>query len=177
MISFQESIFIYDREYKLVNKEYSAVNYINNEAGENKLRIRFDPNFFYLTGFTLDTINKKNQQFKFSAMYTDNNNVLVAFVSNDKVPIQLSYKDSINSHITFEGTYDEEANPMDISVKIEKNSTLITLTSHPVFSNVYVDENGNEYRLSNQDFSRLSGMASFSPYILKNISNTLVKKK
>ena len=172
-----QELQIYDRKYTFLKKDYGSVTYVNNQGEQSNIRVRIDPNFLNVLGMTLDFTNDKNQSFIFSALYNENNDVMVNFSSNNKIPIRLNYTDSINSHIVFEGTFDKKAKPQDVIIKLEKNSTLLTLTPHPIFSNVYVDQNGNEYRLGNQDLSKLMGMAWFSTYILDNLSKSLVKKK
>ena len=125
---------------------------------------------------TLESKNEKDESYIFTALCGESN-ILVTFGSLQKVPLQLTYNEKINTHITFEGTYDKKAKPLDVLVKVEKNNTLLQLTPHPYFSGVYVDQSGNEYRLNSQDFSKFSGIAAFSPYILDHIEKTLTKKK
>ena len=175
-LEIPEELYIYDRKYQFVNKDLSHINYLNTQGGENSLRINLDPNTSIVTGMTLESKNEKDEKYLFTAMYGENN-ILVTFGTNQKVPLQLTYTEKINTHITFEGTYDKKAKPLDVLVKIEKNNQLIQLKPHPYFSGVYVDQSGNEYRLNSQDFSRFSGIASFSPYILDHIEKTLTKKK
>ena len=175
-LEIPDELYIYDRKYNFVNKDLSSINYLNTQGGENKLRVKLDPNTQIVTGMTLESRNEKDESFIFTALCGDNN-IMVSFGTLQKVPLQITYNERINTNITFEGTYDKKAKPIDVLVKIEKNNTLVQLIPHPYFSGVYVDQSGNEYRLNSQEFSRFSGIASFSPYILDHIEKTLTKKK
>ena len=173
----QETLYIYDRRYAFVDRKQSNLNYINKNDGEHRLRIRLDPNLYFLTGFSIESINEKNHKYILSALYGENDRVIATFGSEGRVPFRISYNEEINTYVVFEGTYDKNAKNIDTQLKLEKASTLIILKPHPFFSGVYTDQNGNEYRFCNQDFSRLTGIADASPNILNYIKKELTKKK
>lgn len=172
-----DSIYLYDRNYKFVNREENIIHYINKEDGITNLEIKLDPNDYYLSSVSfIMSEEKKNSKNVLEILPNDIGGITVKFNNEKKKKLRISYQDYENATFNYTMIYDKDDKKVSNLVEILSDNEKLSLTYHPIFTNVYVDCEGNEYRISNQDFARLSGIASFGPGIFKGIEKKLTKE-
>jgi len=167
-------LYIYDRNYTLIGEMNNNVYYENNQDGYTLLEVRPDPNSVIsrLTLHFKKEASSKNEKYVLQMLHNSLNGVTVRYQTAKKAEIRIK-SDTINDYdnaqylntIVYDGNNAKMSDRLQVKVgKIE-----LDLTSHPYFSNTYVDENGNEYHMGSSDFAKLEGIACYAPGIYNGI--------
>ena len=176
-----EELFIYDRNYNLVARDDRTLYYENHQDGITNLEIKMDPNK-YLTSINFVIENEtpfRTGKNLLQIIRNDLGGVTVRFTNRKKSSLRISgdtFKDYDDAKFKYETVYDQESNVVYNNVEVVADNDEYSLTYHPSLSNIFIDENGNAYRINGQDFCLLDSISSFAPGIFENVEKTLTKK-
>lgn len=175
-----EELYIYDRNYKFVGKDEKTIYYENHEDCINNLELKLDPNKYLSSiNFIFEEKGIKNSKMIFQIIRNELNGVTIKFYNHKKSQLRVSgkeYKNYDNAKFINVITYDEKRVKTFSNLEIKADQEEYNLTQHPYFTNTYIDEYGNEYRISSQDFAKLDNMTSYAPGIFTGIEEQLIKK-
>ena len=180
-LNIAEELYIYDRSYTFVSKDDRTLFYENHEEGITNLEIKIDPNK-YLTSINFIMENHSgitDNKDVFQIIRNELNGVTVRYLNRKKSNLRITgdeFKDYDSAKFRGISVYDSEANKVFDNIEIRAQNDEYVLSSHPVLSNVYIDEYGKTYRVNGQDFSKLDAMSDFAPGIFENVEKTLLKK-
>ena len=170
-------LYIYDRKYEFINRDDTTLYYQNTQGGIRNLEIKIDPNNIF-TGLILKIKNEQRQKYIFQATKNDLNGITVKFKNRRNATIRLvrnsEHKDCDDAVFSSETTYDINDKEVSNKLEIRADSNEYELTHHPHFTNTYVDEEGNTYRVLGQEFGYLTGLSDFSTGIFKTIEKKLI---
>ena len=180
-LNIPNEIEIYDRVYSFVKNRDNVLYYINEQDGIHELELGLD--YCGLQNILLST--KEDESSKKSKYYIKfiNNEIggiTVKFANHKKSTMIITASNGTNSYddakfkvvTAFDKDNKKALNNIEISVGNEE----YILTHHPYISHAFIDEYGNDYRISSSDFSRLEAISDFGPNIFNYVKTLLIKK-
>ena len=165
-INIPNEIYYYDRNYTLSKQDANTACYINTDDEYCELEVKFDHIYNNITDIFLRYKESKNMRipnYELRIVPNSLNGITTTFKSNRLSNIKLSEK--LLEDALFDSTivFDEDNKIMSFNTKITAKKEVYNLTISPVFSTMYSDEYGNEYRLIDRYYCNLLGIAKLSP--------------
>ena len=179
-LNIPNSLYLFDREYTFVREELGKIYYFNDEDTETSLVLDYDYTYHYLESINInfkENTGVKRTDCTYKAYRNECNGTTIIIGNNVKENININQQKVEDVKYRAVIKYDSAKNKISNYLEVIVNRKRKVFYSHPVFSSMFVDDEGNNYQIGNQNFARLKGMAGYSNNILNTVEKKLVKEK
>lgn len=178
-LKLPDEIYLFDREYTLDKSKDDVILYTNEDDEITELMLRYDYVLNRLNGIDISFKNSSNKKSRCEFKVTRNEykGMDITFHNITKSSMHINQETIDGILYDMYAKFDESNSAIEESLQLIIGKKRIVLYPHPTFTNMYVDNEGNDYRVANSDFARLRNMYKFSNNVLGNLEKKLTLEK
>ena len=178
-LKLPDEIFLYDREYTLDKTKDNVILYTNYDDDLSELVMKYDYILNSLREIDITFKDDKNTKTRceYKVVRNEYNGMDISFRNLVKSSLHVNQETIEAVLYNMYAKFDADSKPIEESLELMIDKKRLVLYPHPVLSNMYVDSEGNDYRVANGDFARLRNMYKFSNNVLSNLEKKLTLEK